>query len=99
MTQNFDSVAELQKHLAKTCRDRGWDKKTTEMVFVMFVEEVGELAKEIRNQNDPTKANIENFELELADVFNYLLELANRFDIDLATAYHKKSALNETRVW
>ncbi len=95
----LNSLADIQKHLAATCKEREWDKKSVEKVFMYLTEELGELAKEVRNQATPGKANKEKLELELADVFNYLLEIANRYDIDLAEAYRKKSAINEKRDW
>lgn len=95
----MQSLRDIQADLAETCKERGWDKKSVERVFLYLTEELGELAKEVRNQEDPAKANRENLELELADVFNYLLELANRFDIDLTEAYMKKSSINAKRIW
>ncbi len=93
------TLSEIQKRLDQTCKERGWDKKSVEKVFMYLTEELGELAKEVRNQATAGKADKEKLELELADVFNYLLEIANRYDIDLAAAYAKKSAINEKRDW
>ncbi len=97
------SLAELQKHLDKTCKEHGWDKNSVPEVFLLLTEEVGELAKAIRKQTGfkgekPPESN-ENLREEFADVFNYLLELANRFDIDLTQAYFEKHKINNTREW
>ena len=83
--------------------ERGWDKNTVTEIFLLFTEEVGELAKAIRNesklhsQTNPKK----RFELEeeFADVFNYLLDLANHFGVDLESAYREKHKRNEQRTW
>ncbi len=99
------TLEDLQKHLAEVCRERGWDKNTHTEKFLLFVEEVGELAKEIRNTSgvNSKKAKGEqgraHLEEEFADVFNYLLDLANTFDVDLEKAYRDKHQVNEKRRW
>ena len=44
------SLTELQEHLDKTCRENGWDKNSVTQVFLLFSEEIGELAKAIRKE-------------------------------------------------
>ena len=60
--------------------------KTTDLeTFLLFTEEIGELAKAIRNRRKAVSGGEERrfpkgqLEDEFADVFSYLLELANRF--------------------
>ena len=70
----------------------------------MFSEEIGELAKAIRNYSGlyAEKARADKkFELEeeFADVFNYLLDLANYFEIDLEKAFREKDHANSKRIW
>lgn len=97
------TLADFQFHIKAVCAERGWDNNTYSEIFLLFTEEVGELAKAIRNESklhaqvDPKK----RFELEeeFADVFNYLLDLANYFKVDLGTAYRKKHEHNEKRNW
>ncbi len=97
------TLADFQAHIKAVCTERGWDKNSYSEIFLLFTEEVGELAKSIRNeaklhaQVDPKK----RFELEeeFADVFNYLLDLANYFNVDLEAAYRKKHEHNTTRAW
>ena len=36
---------------------------------------------------------------ELADVFNYLLDIANYFNVDLEEAFREKEELNKKRTW
>lgn len=97
------SLVELQEHLSEFCRDKGWDKISVTEVFLLFSEEIGELAKEIRKhtgfKGEKAPDNKDNMTEEFADVLNYLLELANRFDIDLDQAYRKKHLKNSTRTW
>lgn len=57
---------------------------------------------------DPTEAKVDGegraegkarLAEELADVFSYLLDLANRFDIDLEDALRIKEIQNRERLW
>ena len=67
----------------------------------MFTEEVGELAKAIRKETgfkgEKKSDNYDNLREEFADVLNYLMELANRFDVNLAEVYFEKHKINQTR--
>lgn len=97
------TIKQLQEHLDLVCKEKGWDKNSVTQVFLLFAEEIGELAKAIRKhtgfKGEPKPENNDNLEEEFADVLNYLLELANRFDIDLEAVYRKKHKVNETRNW
>lgn len=97
------TLSDLQTHLDKTCREKGWDKNSVTEVFLLFTEEIGELAKAIRketNFKDEVKSESrDNLREEFADVLNFLLELANRFDIDLTEVYFEKHNINSTRKW
>ena len=63
-----------------------------------MVEEVGELAKAIRKYSglkiDPKKDNYMNLEHETADVFIYLLHLAQKLDYNLLKVFKKKEEIN-----
>lgn len=65
--------------------------------FVQFIEEVGELAKEINKPKLRNKEiDKENLEGEFADVFLQFCILADFFDIDLEKAVeHKNKILKE----
>ncbi len=99
------TLADLQRHIADICAERGWDKNTDKEKFLLFVEEVGELAKEIRNttglygKKAKGEEGRQHLEEEFADVLNYLLDLANTFNVDLEKAYRDKHKVNETRSW
>ncbi len=98
------SLRDIQAHLAETCKQNGWDKNSIFEVFLLFGEESGELAKAIRKmtgfKGEKRPAGTEeNLQEELADVFNYLLDIANRFDIDLTQAYKDKFTKNLDRTW
>lgn len=95
-------LSDYQDLIKKLVVQRGFDKETVPEVFTLLVEEMGELAKAIRKQNGQ-KVDLSrrqhDVEEEAADVFWLLIDLCNRLDIDLAQAFAKKEAKNETRVW
>lgn len=71
-------------------------------------EEVGELFKAVRRyrklftETKPPEAEADRkaeVAEEIVDVFNYLLALANRLDLDLEAEFRKKNARNQTRSW
>ena len=99
------TLSDLQEHIGAVCRERGWDKNTHTEKFLLFVEEVGELAKEIRNTEGLHSKKAKgasgraHLEEEFADVLNYLLDLANNFNIDLEKVYRDKHRINESRNW
>jgi NTP pyrophosphatase (non-canonical NTP hydrolase) len=66
------------------CRFKGWDQCNVEKVWLLLIEEIGELAGSIRRHNnlfkDRKKIKIED---ELGDVFSYLFQIAGIMDIDL----------------
>lgn len=98
------SLKDLQFYQQRICEERGWDKASSLETFLLFAEEVGELAKAIRNRlklytEKGKKAKPDELELEFADVFSYLLELANQFEIDLESSFIKKEQLNAKRSW
>lgn len=68
------------------CRQRGWDKVPIHKVWLLFTEEIGELASAIRQRQgfyrkmggrQPDVAN------ELGDVFSYLFQIAYMLNVDL----------------
>ena len=72
------------------CCRKGWITPSVEKVWMLFIEEVGELAGSIRRVKkyfcDKKKASIED---ELGDVFSYLFQLAFMLDIDLDVMWQK----------
>jgi NTP pyrophosphatase (non-canonical NTP hydrolase) len=98
------TLSDLQDYIKRQAEERGWNKNDYLEIFLLFSEEVGELAKAIRNktglyaeQNKHYKKDeVEN---EMADVLNYLLDLANYFEIDLEEAFRNKDKINSQRKW
>ena len=97
------TLIDLQKYMDEVCKERGWVKDTYAEKFLLFIEEVGELAKAIRKtaglyEERSKPKNVELVE-EFADVLSYLLDLANYFQIDLEKAFREKEQVNESRTW
>ena len=98
------SLAELQTYLAELCRERGWDQTDELSTWLLFTEEIGELAKAIRNhrklyQEDEAAPAPDALAHEMADVLSYFLQLANQLGVDLASAFAAKEAINRGRDW
>jgi NTP pyrophosphatase (non-canonical NTP hydrolase) len=97
------TLKELQSYLAEVCQERGWTKDSPSEKFVLFIEEVGELAKAMRKAaglyEESAKARVFSLEEEFADVLSYLLDLANCFQVDLEQAFRAKEQINQSRTW
>jgi NTP pyrophosphatase (non-canonical NTP hydrolase) len=97
------TLPELQRYMDEICKERGWTRDSYAEKFLLFTEEVGELAKAIRKTQGlyQEKARQKHVELEeeFADVLSYLLDLANYFQIDLETAFREKERVNAARTW
>jgi len=103
------TLKNLQKYIEEACKERGWNKNTHLEKFLLFTEEVGELAKAMRksialwHESDKYRETDEEkrreLEGEFADVLNYLLDLANHFDVDLEKAFRAKEEINKKRKW
>ncbi|WP_338791343.1 MazG nucleotide pyrophosphohydrolase domain-containing protein [Bernardetia sp. Wsw4-3y2] len=105
-----NDLKDFQTYIKELCVERGWDKNSPSQLFLLLTEEIGEVAKAIRNhtnlhtqktQDTEEKQQKTKVELasELADVLNYLLDISNHFDIDLAQAFLDKNKENENREW
>lgn len=97
------TLPDLQKYMDEICQERGWTKDSYSEKFLLFTEEVGELAKAIRKaqglyQEQAKQQQIELAE-EFADVLSYLLDLANYFQVDLEKAFRDKEQINQSRTW
>jgi NTP pyrophosphatase (non-canonical NTP hydrolase) len=97
-----DSLQQLQAYIWQMNLERGFDTKDAGKKLVMLMEEVGELAKAVRQQiglkfTDSTKRT--ELREELADVQIVLLGLASLLDQDMYSAVLEKEAKNRQRHW
>jgi NTP pyrophosphatase (non-canonical NTP hydrolase) len=96
------TVKELQEYIRQMTAHRGFDSESIGNKLILFVEEVGELAKAIRKEagmkfSETTQRT--ELEEELADVQIVLLDIANKLGIDMRTAVAAKETKNHERVW
>ncbi len=97
-------ISDFQNYIKTVCKERGWTRNSYTELFLLFAEEVGELAKAMRNHQglyaeEAKKDKQPELEDEFADVFSYLLDLANYFQVDLEKAFRNKELKNNQRVW
>ena len=97
------TLRDLQTYIAQVCEERGWTKDSPAEKFVLFIEEVGELAKAMRKKaglyEEKARQRDLSLEEEFADVLSYVLDLANAYHVDLDQAFREKEALNQSRKW
>lgn len=66
------------------CERKGWDKVPVDTVWLLFTEEIGELASAIRQKKKIfSKRGSQDVVMEMGDVFSYLFQLADMLDVDL----------------
>ncbi|MGK2896297.1 MAG: MazG nucleotide pyrophosphohydrolase domain-containing protein [Candidatus Saccharimonadales bacterium] len=96
------TLKDMQSYVSQVVKARGFGEETVAELFMLLLEECGEMAKAARKtQNIKTDQKSKVFELdhEVADVLMYLLEICNRFDIDLEKAFRDKEEINAKRTW
>jgi NTP pyrophosphatase (non-canonical NTP hydrolase) len=77
---------ELKQETHDMCAAKGWDKAPIDKVWLLFTEEVGELAAAIRQNQKLFRKNSRRSQdviMELGDVFSYLFQIADILDVDL----------------
>lgn len=96
------TLQDFQRYIEDMVVERGFEDETIEQLFMLLMEEVGEMARAARKlsgvkmADDTKRANLEE---EVADVFIYLLDICNKFDIDLEHAFRIKEEKNKKRGW
>lgn len=87
------------------CKVKGWDKASVSTVWLLFTEEVGELASAIRqHQKNYKKSGLRkdrgiDITMEMGDVFSYLFQLASMLNIDLDEMWHKHTEKVRTKMY
>lgn len=96
------TLPDFQTYLRHMVAERGF-QNTNEEVFMRFLEEAGEMSKAarihdkaVRSQTTPPPYDLHH---EVADVFIYLLDICNRYHIDLEDAFRRKEEINKQRAW
>ncbi|MCK5127308.1 MAG: hypothetical protein KAR42_13720 [candidate division Zixibacteria bacterium] len=96
------SLTDLQDYIQQMVLDRGYDNETLRDVVLLFVEEVGELAKATRKRiglsNNAVNGDaIKWVSNELADCLIYILDIANLTETNLEKAFRSKEQHNQKR--
>ena len=100
--KNNPTLRNYQEYVKEMIKERGFDKESISEIFMLLSEEIGEMAKAARRysglkvDDDSKKPELEQ---EIADVFIYLLDICNYFDIDLEKAFRDKEEVNKKRNW
>jgi NTP pyrophosphatase (non-canonical NTP hydrolase) len=96
------TLKDFQDYVGELVKERGFEKETLPEIFMLFLEECGEMAKAARKtQNLKIDKNSKDYHLdhEIADVFIYLLDICNHYGIDLEKAFRDKEEINKSRTW
>lgn len=97
------NIKEIQKYIQHMKKERKFDGVTIEREMMLFIEEIGELAKAIRKNTkgrlDIKKEYKDSIEEEIADCFIYLLSIANMNEVDVFKAFKEKETKNCNRIW
>jgi NTP pyrophosphatase (non-canonical NTP hydrolase) len=100
--KNNPTLGDLQDYVRLMVVERGFDKETIPEMFMLLMEECGELAKAARKTTSiKSDKSSEDHHLanEAADVLIYLLDICNHYDIDLEKAFRDKEEINKQRIW
>jgi len=101
--KNNPTLKDFQEYVKELEKERGFEKQNVIEKSLLLGEEIGELFKAIRKMQaisiDKKKSKITSVEEELADILIYVCTIANRYTIDLETAFREKEEINKTRVW
>lgn len=96
------TLKDYQDYVALMIKERGFEKETLSELFMLFLEEAGELAKSARKHTDiHIDKNSNKFELthEASDTLTLLLIICNYLNIDLEKAFREKEEINKKRTW
>ncbi|NOQ25007.1 MAG: pyrophosphohydrolase [Bacteroidales bacterium] len=97
------TLKDYQEYVIKLEKERGFEHQNVLQKSLLLGEEIGELFKAIRKMEaisiDKNKSKITTVEEELADILIYVCAIANRYNIDVETAFREKEEENKKRVW
>ncbi len=96
------TLAAYQTYVVELEQERGFEEQSARDKCLLLGEEIGELFKAIRKAEGlkvDLNSDLSEVSHELADILIYLCAIANRYGIDLETAFREKEAINEKRQW
>ena len=99
----MDSLSDLNQRLLDFARARDWEQfQSPKNLCMALAGEAGELLEHFQWLTEAQSYALTDTKrlevaLEMADILNYLVRLAERLDIDLIDATNRKIAINEQR--
>lgn len=99
----MDDLKKLNNRLREFARARDWDQfHSPKNLSMALIAEAAELVEHFQWLTEEQSAQLptETFEevrLELADIFVYLLRLADKLDVNLVDAANRKMDINEKK--
>ena len=97
------TLKDFQEYVHDLEIERGFIDQSVVQKCLLLGEEIGELFKAVRKAEsisiDKQNSKLTTVEEELADILIYVCSIANRYNINLETAFRKKEEVNKKRVW
>ncbi|MCG6975873.1 MAG: nucleotide pyrophosphohydrolase [Acidiferrobacterales bacterium] len=99
----MNDIAAFSQRLREFAQARDWEQfhspKNLAMALIVEAAELVEHFQWMKEDQTYTLSDVQRDEvaLEMADIFIYLLRIAERLNIDLAEATNKKIAINDQR--
>jgi NTP pyrophosphatase (non-canonical NTP hydrolase) len=92
---------QIKEENIRICRQKGWDRAPIHKVWLLFTEEIGELAAAIRHTQGMYRkpGSTINVETELGDVFSYLFQLAHMLNVDLDRMWETHKQKMSTKIY
>jgi NTP pyrophosphatase (non-canonical NTP hydrolase) len=93
-------VQPFQSYYARAAVRRGYQQEGPQDTLLLMLEEFGELARALRKRQKlrrDSKGRVRQEEQELADIFIYVIHMANVLGVDLADAVLRKEQVNIQR--
>lgn len=96
------TLKDFQKYVVELEEERGFTGNTVLERSLLLGEEVGELFKAVRKRERmhlDQNSKVGSVDEELADIVIFVCSIANRYGIDLETAFREKEEINKKRTW
>lgn len=97
------TLGDMQEYVRQMEKERGFDTSSNNIQSCLQLgEEIGELFKAVRKAEKMRidhNSSVGTIDEELADILMFIAALANRYGIDLETAFREKEKVNGAREW
>lgn len=84
------TMKDYQVYVAELVAERGFKDETVPEIFILLVEEIGEMIRSIFKSASEPAAVSEEIPHEISDSFTYLLDIANHFELDIEQAFRQQ---------